>query len=147
MKKNRMLKAALGLGAAMSLWLGLSAYGAQSSVIAVSYTHLAQVAVYGADRMLRVGHCIHNRPQGGGEILPAASANIVIGSNDSLAHQCNGTVVQPFYDLILCLAVRHCIHGAGGKSGDKVKPACIGVQKGIGFRDIAEMCIRDRCTR
>ena len=33
MKKNRMLKAALGLGAAMSLWLGLSAYGAQSSVI------------------------------------------------------------------------------------------------------------------
>lgn len=28
-----MLKAALGLGAAMSLWLGLSAYGAQSSVI------------------------------------------------------------------------------------------------------------------
>ena len=40
MKKNRMLKAALGLGAAMSLWLGLSAYGAQSSVIAVSYTHL-----------------------------------------------------------------------------------------------------------
>ena len=87
--------------------------------------------------MLRVSHCIHNRPQGGGEILPAASANIVIGSNDSLAHQCNGTVVQPFYDLILCLAVRHCIHGAGGKSGDKVKPACIGVQKGIGFRDIA----------
>ena len=47
-------------------------------------------------RMLRVGHCIHNRPQGGGEILPAASANIVIGSNDSLAHQCNRTVVQPF---------------------------------------------------
>ena len=33
MKKNRMLRAALGLGAAMSLWLGLSAYGAQSSVI------------------------------------------------------------------------------------------------------------------
>ena len=33
MKKNRMLKAALGLGAAMSIWLGLSAYGAQSSVI------------------------------------------------------------------------------------------------------------------
>ena len=33
MKKNRMLKAALGLGAAMSLWLVLSAYGAQSSVI------------------------------------------------------------------------------------------------------------------
>ena len=33
MKKNRMLKAALGLGAAMSLWMGLYAYGAQSSVI------------------------------------------------------------------------------------------------------------------
>ena len=32
-KKNRMLKAALGLGAAMSLWMGLYAYGAQSSVI------------------------------------------------------------------------------------------------------------------
>lgn len=33
MKKNIMLKAALGLGAAMSLWMGLYAYGAQSSVI------------------------------------------------------------------------------------------------------------------
>ena len=33
MKKNRMLRAALGLGAAMSLWMGLYAYGAQSSVI------------------------------------------------------------------------------------------------------------------
>jgi len=31
--KNRTLKAALGLGAAMSLWMGLSVYGAQSSVI------------------------------------------------------------------------------------------------------------------
>ena len=33
MRKNRTLRAALGLGAAMSLWMGLYAYGAQSSVI------------------------------------------------------------------------------------------------------------------
>lgn len=33
MKKNGMLKAALGLGTAMTLWMGFCAYGAQSSVI------------------------------------------------------------------------------------------------------------------
>lgn len=33
MKKNGMLKAALGLGTAMTLWMGVCAYGAQSSVI------------------------------------------------------------------------------------------------------------------
>lgn len=33
MKKNGMLKAALGLGAAMTLWMGFCAHGAQSSVI------------------------------------------------------------------------------------------------------------------
>ncbi|MCH1948806.1 N-acetylmuramoyl-L-alanine amidase family protein [Enterocloster sp. OA13] len=33
MKKNRMMKTALGLGTAMTVWMGLCAYGAQSSVI------------------------------------------------------------------------------------------------------------------